>query len=67
MIPTIQCGGPSTTRMATAHEIGSPTAGETQAEALGSTHRLKLKPPTYDGNYATFEEWKYKFSAYMGL
>ena len=53
--------------MATAYEIGSPTAGETQAEALASTHRLKLKPPTYDGNYATFEEWKYKFSAYMGL
>ena len=67
MIPTIQCGGLSTTRMATAYEIGSPTAGETQAEALASTHRLKLKPPTYDGNYATFEEWKYKFSAYMGL
>ena len=43
------------------------TAGEAQAEALASTHRLKLKPPTYDGNYATFEEWKYKFSAYMGL
>ena len=53
--------------MATAYEIGSPTAGEAQAEALASTHRLKLKPPTYDGNYATFEEWKYKFSAYMGL
>ena len=67
MIPTIQCGGLSTTRMATAYEIRSPTAGETQAEALASTHRLKLKPPTYDGNYATFEEWKYKFSAYMGL
>ena len=43
------------------------TEGEAQAEALASTHRLKLKPPTYDGNYATFEEWKYKFSAYMGL
>ena len=67
LIPTIQCGGLSTTRMAMAHEIGTPTAGETEAEALASTHRLKLKPPTYDGNYATFEEWKYKFSAYMGL
>ena len=50
-----------------AHEIGTPTAGETEAEALASTHRLKLKPPTYDGNYAPFEEWKYKFSAYTGL
>ena len=28
---------------------------------------MKLKPPTYDGNYATFEEWKYKFKAYMGI
>ena len=41
--------------MAMAHEIGSPT-GPTEVEALASTHRLKLKPPTYDGNYATFEE-----------
>ena len=49
-----------------AHEIGSPT-GPTEVEALASTHRLKLKPPTYDGNYTKFEEWKYKFSAYMGL
>ena len=65
MIPTIQCGGPSTTRMAMAHDIGTPTARETEADALASTRRLKLKPPTYDGNYATFEEWKYKYSAYM--
>ena len=35
--------------------------------ALAATHKLKLKPPTYDGNYATYEEWKYKFTAYMGL
>ena len=40
---------------------------EDQTEALAATHRLKLKPPTYDGNYSTFEEWKYKFTAYMGL
>ena len=46
----------------------SPTAPlEDQTEALAATHRLKLKPPTYDGNYSTFEEWKYKFTAYMGL
>ena len=53
--------------MATAHDIGSPTAGASEVDALASTHRLRLKPPTYDGSYATFEEWKYKFSAYMGL
>ena len=33
-------------------------ANEEATEAIASTHRLKLKPPTYDGNYATFEEWK---------
>ena len=53
--------------MATAHDIGSPTARVTEMDALASTHRMRLRPPTYDGNYATFEEWKYKFSAYMGL
>ena len=41
-------------------------AGE-EATALAATHRLKLKPPTYDGTYATYEDWKYKFTAYMGL
>ena len=40
---------------------------EEATEALASTHKLKLKPPTYDGNYATVEEWKYKFKAYMGI
>ena len=34
---------------------------------MAATHKLKPKPPTYDGNYATYEEWKYKFAAYMGL
>ena len=53
--------------MATAHDIGSPAAEASEVDALASTHRLRLKPPTYDGSYATFEEWKYKFSAYMGL
>ena len=42
-------------------------ANEEATEAPASTHSLKLKPPTYDGNYATFEEWKYKFKAYMGI
>ena len=30
------------------------SAGDEEATALAATHRLKLKPPTYDGNYATF-------------
>ena len=36
-------------------------------DALATVHKLKLRPPTYDGNYATFDEWKYKFAAYMGI
>ena len=46
-------------------------AGEQQAqepqEALASSHKYRIKPPTFDGNYAHFEEWKCKFTAYMGL
>ena len=38
-----------------------------EVTALAATHRLKLKPPTYDGNYAAYEKWTYKFTAYMGL
>ena len=54
--------------MATGRDIGTPMAANGEArEALASTQRLKLKPSTYDGNYATFEEWKYKFTAYMGI
>ena len=53
--------------MATGHDIGTPMAANEAIEALASTHRLKLKPPTYDGNYATFEEWKCKFEAYTGI
>ena len=45
----------------------APTAEAESTEALATVHKLKLKPPTYDGNYATFEEWKYKFTAYMGI
>ena len=36
-------------------------------DALASTHKYRLKLPTFDGNYGQFEEWKYKFTAYMGL
>jgi hypothetical protein len=38
-----------------------------QQEDLHNISRYKLKPPTYNGDYGTFEEWKYKFTAYMGL
>ena len=33
-------------------------------EGLASQHKLKLKPPSYDGDYSTFEDWHYKFKAY---
>ena len=36
-------------------------------EALASSHKYRLKPPTFDGNYGHFEEWKYKFTADLGL
>ena len=34
---------------------------------LANMNRYKLKPPFYNGDYSTFEEWKCKFTAYMGL
>ena len=61
-------GDPQQEEMATSHDIGTPMAANDEAaEALASTHKLKLKPPTYDGKYATIEEWKCKFKAYMGI
>ena len=52
--------------------MSSPTAAATTTpqdvgESLASQHRLKLKPPSYDGNYTTFDDWHYKFKAYMGV
>ena len=52
--------------------MSSPAAAETTTaqdvgESLASQHRLKLKPPSYDGNYTTFDDWHYKFKAYMGV
>ena len=49
---------PAATTTTTAQDVG---------ESLASQHRLKLKPPSYDGNYATFDDWHYKFKAYMGV
>ena len=41
--------------------------GSTEVEQVASQHKIKVRPPTYDGSYTTFEEWKYKFKAYMGV
>ena len=38
-----------------------------QEDNLANMNRYKLKPPFYNGDYSTFEEWKCKFTAYMGL
>ena len=34
---------------------------------LQPMHRYKLQPPYFIGDYATFEEWKRKMVAYLGL
>ena len=34
---------------------------------MRTMHQYKIPPPTYDGNYSQFEEWKYRFTAYAGL
>lgn len=34
---------------------------------IQSLHRYKLQPPYFTGDYATFEEWKHKRVAYLGL
>jgi len=34
---------------------------------IQSLHRYKLQPPYFTGDYATFEEWKHKMVAYLGL
>ena len=52
--------------------MSSPVAAATTTrpdvgESLASQHRLKLKPPSYDGDYTTLEDWHYKFQAYMGV
>ena len=50
---------------------GAPQA-TTQADgnttqSIVNMHRYKIQAPTFTGEYGTFEEWKYKFQAYMGL
>ena len=38
-----------------------------QQDGVAGVHRYKLKPPTFNGDFTMYEEWKYKFQAYMGL
>ena len=52
---------------ATASAAAAATTTATTQDDLTSISRYKLKPPFYNGDYGTFEEWKYKFTAYMGL
>ena len=42
-------------------------AAQPAQEDIQSISRYKLRPPFYKRDNATFEEWKYKFNAYMGL
>eukprot|EP00438_Fugacium_kawagutii_P036716 Skav213889 [mRNA] locus=scaffold245:101765:108896:- [translate_table: standard] len=42
----------------------TPASTET---SLSGLHQYKLPPPSFDGDYATYEEWKFKFTAYLGL
>ena len=47
---------------------GLPPVPEDETTAIiANMNRYKLKPPFLNGDYGTFEEWKYKFTAYMGL
>ena len=38
-----------------------------QQQQLGGIHKYKISPPRFNGEYNTFEEWKYKMTAYLGL
>ena len=42
-------------------------AAATTGGDLNAMRRYKLPPPHFTGEYATFEEWKRKFVAYLGL
>ena len=46
---------------------GAQQAGGTMAQGPINMHRYKMQPPTFTGEHGAFEEWKYKFQAYMGL
>ena len=38
-----------------------------EQQQLKGIHRYKISPPRFTGEYNTFEEWKYKMTAYLGL
>ena len=38
-----------------------------QEQQLEGIHKYKISPPWFTGEYDTFEEWKYKMTAYLGL
>ena len=38
-----------------------------QEQQLEGIHKYKISPPRFTGEYNTFEEWKYKMTAYLGL
>jgi len=42
-------------------------ADGTTTQSIVNMHRYKMQPPLFTGEYGSFEEWEYKFQAYMGL
>jgi len=68
---TVRRLDPEQRGLPTDRNMSSPAAAATTAtdpgEGLASQHKLKLKPPSYDGGYSTFEDWHYKFKACMGV
>jgi len=48
-------------------ETTTTTTTTDPGEGLASQHKLKLKPPSYDGDDPTFEDWHHKFKACMGV
>ena len=46
---------------------GRGTSRSRRTADVTRIHEYKIIPPSYDGDCATFEEWKYNFMAYVGL
>ena len=59
-------GGSSTRHNKHLHTTMAASADD-ESNSLGSNTQTQTQTPTYDGNYATYEEWKDKFTAHMGL
>ena len=56
-----------TATMAVAPALAGGQLPPIPEDNLADMSRYKLNPPFYNGDCSTFEEWKYKFTAYMGL